>query len=269
MDLKDVQSSPDTRGISIQKVGVKKVHLPFQILTKQGGYQQVLAEVSLSTDLNHRYRGTHMSRLMELLNAWSARQVSSIEIQQLLKDVRKKLDTEHGEVFIKFKYFIEKLAPVTKTRGYMDYDCQFYGRVSGDEFTFILGVSVPVQLLCPCSKEISSEGAHNQRAIISVRVEYLPDSFIWLEDLVAGLETVGSSQLYPVIKREDEKFITENAFANPRFVEDALRNVVELLKKDERICWFEAECDSYESIHNHNAFAYQREFAEKEPGNID
>jgi GTP cyclohydrolase IB len=263
MDLKDVQSSPDARGISIQKVGVKKVHLPFQILTKQEGFQQVLAEVSLSTDLNHSYRGTHMSRLMELLNTWSTKRISSVEIQQLLKDVRKKLDTEHAEVSIKFKYFMEKLAPVTKTRGYMDYDCHFYGRASGNDFTFILGVSVPVQLLCPCSKEISEEGAHNQRAVIRVQIEYLPGTFIWLEDLVAGLEITGSSQLYPVVKREDEKFITESSFANPRFVEDTLRNVVELLRNDERICWFEAECDSYESIHNHNAFAYQREFVNK------
>jgi GTP cyclohydrolase IB len=260
MDLKDVQNSPDIRGISIQKVGVKKVHLPFQILTKKGGYQQVLAEAVLSTDLTHAYRGTHMSRLMEMLNVWSARRISSVEIKQLLTDVREKLETKHGEVCIKFKYFIEKSAPVTGVSGYMDYDCLFYGRAVEDNFTFIMGVEVPIQLLCPCSKEISEAGAHNQRAVIRVKLEYLPGTFIWLEDLIANLEEVGSSPLYPIVKREDEKFITEKSYANPRFVEDALRNTVEILRNDERVCWFEAECDSYESIHNHNAFAYQSEY---------
>ena len=147
----------------------------------------------------------------------------------------------------------------------MDYDCLFYGLLDGDRFSFIMGAKAPVQLVCPCSKEISRYGAHNQRADVSVQMEYLPGRFIWLEELIETLEASGSSPVYPVIKREDEKAITESAYENPKFVEDVLRHLVETFRTDTRLRWFQAECDSYESIHNHNAFAYQKEIIQDEP----
>jgi GTP cyclohydrolase I len=258
--LTDVQNSSDTRGISIQKVGVKKVHLPLQILTKKGDHQQVLGNVSLSADLNENYRGTHMSRFMEILTRWSTKKMSSVEVREILNEVIKKLEAESAEISVTFKYFIEKSSPITKTVGYLDYNCFFFGKLQNERFSFILGVEVPVQLVCPCSKEISKEGAHNQRALIRVKLEYYPQNFIWIEDLVEIIEKTGSSQVYPVIKREDEKYITEASFDNPKFVEDTLRDLVNELRKDNGIRWFGVECDSYESIHNHNAFACQKEY---------
>lgn len=263
-NLKDVQSSKDTRGISIQKVGVKRVHLPLQILTKDGSFQHVMGNVSLCADLTETDRGTHMSRYMEILNRWSKKQMSSREIRLVLEEVHQKLGAERAEISIGFKYFLEKASPVSGSIGYMDYDCLFYGLLENNDFSFILGVEVPVQLVCPCSKEISREGAHNQRADVRVKLEYYPDRFVWLEELVADIEESGSSAVYPVIKREDEKYVTEKSFDNPKFVEDVLREMVEKFRRDERIRWFEVECDSYESIHNHNAFAYQQEFQGKD-----
>ena len=260
--LKDVQGSYDNRGISIQKVGVKKVHLPLKILTREQTYQQVLGNISLSADLTETDRGTHMSRFMEILNHWSKQKISSSEIRLILEEVREKLGSRRSDISVEFKYFIEKKSPVSGSLGYMDYNCLFYGSMKDDEFSFILGIEVPVQLVCPCSKEISDEGAHNQRADVRVKIEYFPDEFVWLEELVQEIEKSGSSGVYPVIKREDEKHITEESFRSPKFVEDVLREMVEKLRKDERINWFEVECDSYESIHNHNAFAYQREYRE-------
>lgn len=258
--LGDVQNSTDSRGIEIQKVGVKRVHLPLQILTQNGDYQMVIANVSLCADLTAQYRGTHMSRFMEILNRWSKKKLSSSEIKDILKEVCQKLEAERAQVSIDFKYFMEKASPVTSSTGFIDYDCLFYGLMEKEKFSFVLGVKVPIQLVCPCSLEISDYGAHNQRAEVNVKLEYYPQNFIWLEELVRTIESAGSSAVYPVIKREDEKFITESSFDNPKFVEDVLRDMVGCFRKDDRIRWFEVECDSFESIHNHNAFAYQKEY---------
>jgi len=258
--LSDVQKTLDRRGIRIQKVGVREVHLPLQILTKEGSYQHVLGNVSLGADLTDKYRGTHLSRFMEILNRWSKKPMSSKEIFKILNETKEKLQTERAELSIHFKYFIGKNAPITGAAGYLDYDCRFYGVLQGDIFSFVLGADVPVQTVCPCSKEISDYGAHNQRALVKIKLEYYPGEFIWLEDLISQVESAGSSGVYPVLKREDEKFITESSFDNPKFVEDVLRDLVEKFRSDERIRWFEVECDSIESIHNHNAFAYQKEY---------
>ncbi len=257
--LKDVQNSPDSRGINIQKAGVRKVNIPLLILTRDGTHQQVLARVSLGADLAHRHRGTHMSRFMEILNRWSRRHISSVQIREILEETSSRLDSRRAQVSVRFKYFLPRTAPVTGSTGFMDYDCLFYGIKDQDQFSFILGVRSPVHLLCPCSREISRHGAHNQRADVTLRMEYLPGSFVWIEELVDIIEKSGSSPVYPVIKREDEKAITESAYDNPRFVEDVLRELVEVFRTDSRVRWFEAQCDSYESIHNHNAFAYQKE----------
>lgn len=261
--MKDVQNSPDSRGIRIQKVGIKKVHIPLQILTKDGGYQSVTGIISLCADLTENVRGTHMSRFMEIITRWSLEKISSKEIKIILEEVRDELETSRAQISIHFKYFLEKTAPVSHSKGFIDYDCLFYGLLEDNLFSFILGVEIPVQLVCPCSKEISREGAHNQRADIKIKLEYYPDEFLWLEDLILDIESLGSSPVYPIIKREDEKYITEMSFENPKFVEDVVRDIVEKSRKDDRIRWFEVECDSYESIHNHNAFAYQKEYIGK------
>lgn len=259
----DVQNQQDNRNIRIQKVGVKKVHLPLQIIEKSGSYQTLLGEISLCADLDKELKGTHMSRFMETLNSWSKKMMSSKEIREILHETLNRLNTRRAEILIKFRYFIEKSAPITGVKGMLDYNCEFRGILENDEFRFILGVEVPINTVCPCSKELADHGAHNQRAIVTVKIEYLPDSFIWLEDLIAEVEKSGSFEIFPIVKREDEKYITEKAYENPKFVEDVVRDVVQNLNEVSNIVWFEVECDSSESIHNHNAFAYHKEIKQE------
>lgn len=256
--LTDVQNTRDFRNIDIHRVGVKKVHLPLQILEKGGRYQAVLGEISLGADLSHEYRGTHMSRFMETLNRWCRKNISSKELKLILEEIIGKLKANRAEISLEFKYFIEKTAPQSGLKGMLDYLCRFVGIMEDGRFRFILGVEVPINTVCPCSKEISEYGAHNQRAAARVRIEYSPDTFVWLEDLIGDIEKCGSFQIFPVIKRIDEKYITERAFENPKFVEDVVREIVTVLRKHENIIWFDAECEASESIHNHNAFAYVR-----------
>lgn len=255
----DIQNQEDYRNITIQRVGVKKVHLPFQILQKTGDYQSVMAEITLGADLAKEFRGTHMSRFMEILHKWSKEKISSNEIKEILLDVIKTLNAKRSEISIKFKYFIEKTAPKSEIKGMLDYNCEFKGICNNGIFHFHLGVEVPVSTVCPCSKEIAKYGAHNQRAIVNVYVEYSPEEFIWLEDLIGDIEKTGSFEVFPILKREDEKYITEKAYENPKFVEDVVRELVTLLRDDKKISCFEVECDASESIHNHNAFAYHKE----------
>lgn len=254
----DMQNQYDERNIAIQRVGVKKVHLPLEILEKCGTYQNVMGEISLCVDLSKNLKGTHMSRFMEILNHWCRKSISNKEIEHILREVKERLKAGRSEIVIRFRYFIEKPAPKSGIRGMLDYMCEFEGKMINDEFHFILGVEVPINTVCPCSKEVAMYGAHNQRAVVRARIEYLPEAFIWLEDLIVAIEKTGSFEIFPVVKRKDEKFITEKAYENPKFVEDVVRDIVTVLGRDERICWFEVECESSESIHNHNAFAYQR-----------
>ncbi|OQA17397.1 MAG: GTP cyclohydrolase FolE2 [bacterium ADurb.Bin363] len=255
----DIQNQQDNRNINIQRVGVKRVYLPLQILEKTGTYQTVTAEISLCADLAKDLRGTHMSRFMEILHRWSKEKISSREIKIILQEVLNKLNADRSEISIKFRYFIEKPAPKSQIKGLLDYICEFKGLYDSNSFCFILGVEVPVTTVCPCSKEISDYGAHNQRAIVRVNIEYLPDEFIWLEDLISDIEKTGSSELFPILKRNDEKYVTENAYENPKFVEDVVRDIVIILRQDKKLCRFKVECEASESIHNHNAFACHRE----------
>lgn len=253
--MKDVQSSRDYRGIAIQKVGVKEVHIPLNILRKEGGTQQVLGRVLLAVDLPREYKGTHMSRFVEILMKWSTEGLSSRRMRAVLDELREKLSAERAEMHVRFKYFLSKEAPVTGSHAVLDYDCEFISTLDGQHSDFVLGVELPVTTACPCSKEISAYGAHNQRAVIRARVRCRPGTYIWIEDLVGLLESQGSVQVFPLLKREDEKYVTEKAYENPKFVEDVLRDSVMALRSDERITWFEVECESFESIHNHSAFA--------------
>jgi GTP cyclohydrolase I len=257
--MKDVAAAHDDRGVTIQRVGVKDVHLPAQIRRQQGGYDSVLARVNLAAELPHHFRGTHMSRFLAVLFKWSQRPVASPDIRAMLADVCAELQAPSAHVDMRFKYFIAKRAPVSGAESYLDHDCQFAGSLAGDDYVFTLGVEAPVTSLCPCSRDISTHGAHSQRAMLRVRVRYAPGEIIWIEDLVSKLERHGSAEIYPVLKREDEKFVTEQAYANPKFVEDIVRDAVIGLRADQRVTWFEVECESYESIHNHSVYAYQQE----------
>lgn len=257
--MKDVQGQADGRGVSIQRVGVKEVHLPFQVREQGGGLQSVLGNATLSVDLPHHYKGTHLSRFIEILHQWSQRPVSTEEIRQILDATRVRLDAERAHLCLRFKYFVAKTAPVSRVAQWMDYDVTFDGEVAGECESLTVGVEVPITTLCPCSKEISRYGAHNQRSLLKVRVRFVEGKFIWIEDLIRSLEAMGSCELFPLLKREDEKYVTERAYENPKFVEDVLRDTVVMLRGDDRIWWFEAECESFESIHNHNAFAWQTE----------
>jgi GTP cyclohydrolase I len=187
-----------------------------------------------------------------------------IDVKGCLEAIVERLNAKSGYLKFDFKYFIDKLSPVTKVSAPMCYECSFEGILDNygeedEEYRFYLGVKVPVTTLCPCSKEISKYGAHNQRAIVSAKITYPEDEHIWIEDLIRDIEKCASSELYPLLKREDEKFVTEKAYDNPKFVEDVLRDVVLMFRKNEIIDSFEVECESMESIHNHSAWAYQQE----------
>ena len=257
--LKDIQNQNDARGIDIQKVGVNGVEVPLIIERKNADSQVVCAKARLSVTLPHNYRGTHMSRFMEVLSEYSSKSILGVDIKALLKDVQKRLDSKSSHVKFDFKYFINKKAPVSKMEFPVGYDCSFQGDLTGDDYRFILGVKVPVTTLCPCSKEISKYSAHNQRTMVKVKVSYEENDIIWIEDLVDLVESTGSSKIYSILKRSDEKYVTEKAYENPKFVEDVLRDVICLLKKNDKVKFYEVEVEAQESIHNHNAWAWQSE----------
>lgn len=267
-NLKDTQNLKDTRGIDIQKVGIKHVEMPLTIQRKHEANQVVNAKVRANVSLPKHYKGTHMSRFVEVLSEWKNKDLLGVDIKGCLAAIIKKLNAQSGELEFKFKYFINKRSPLTRLSSPMSYDCSFEGTLSNpdkenEEYKFILGVKVPVTTLCPCSKEISECGAHNQRAVVSVKVSYDEKNHIWIEDLIKIIEKCGSSEIYPLLKRPDEKYVTEKAYKNPKFVEDVLRDVVLELRNNKVIKSFEVECEAFESIHNHSAWAYQKETIEK------
>lgn len=257
--LKDIQNLKDTRGIAIQKVGVKDVETPLIIQRKNDSDQIVSAKARMSVSLPQNYKGTHMSRFMEVLDEWRAKNLLGVDIKGILKDVQQKLNAQSAHARFNFKYFVKKEAPISKAQSVMGYDCSFEGNLQKDEYNFLLGVKVPVTTLCPCSKEISNYSAHNQRALIKIIINYEENQHIWLEDLIKLAESCGSCELYPILKREDEKYVTEKAYDNPKFVEDVIRDVILKLKENKIIKSFEVECEAFESIHNHSAWAYQKE----------
>ncbi len=263
--MKDVQNEYDSRGIDIQKVGIKNFDIPLNIRRKNSSNQIVCAKAGISVSLPKEYKGTHMSRFVEVLTEWQTKDMLGSDLKGCLVSVINKLSAQSGEMFLEFKYFIDKEAPVSHQKSTMCYDCYFKCILNdynseNELYKFALGVKVPVTTLCPCSKEISEYGAHNQRAIVSVEVSYDRNEHIWIEDLISEIEQCASSSIYPLLKREDEKFVTETAYNNPKFVEDVLRDVVLKLRENKIVKEFEVECESIESIHNHSAWAYQKEF---------
>ncbi len=259
--MKDVQNTIDQRGIAIQRVGIKDAFLPFQIKTQEGGFQQVCAKVCFTVALPMEFKGTHMSRFLEILNPWTTKPVAEPEMADILSEALEKLQAKSAEIRIDFKYFVERVAPVSGKKSVLDVDCFFLGNmVQGGKMDFTLGVKVPYTSLCPCSKEISKYGAHNQRGILATELRFRPPyECILIEDLVELLEKQASCQIYPLLKREDEKYVTETAYENPKFVEDILRDGVLALRSLEGLGWFSLECENFESIHNHSAYASHEE----------
>lgn len=257
--MKDVQSRPDDRGIALDEVGVTGLRYPITVLDKDNGKQSTVAQITMSVDLPHHFKGTHMSRFLEVLNEHHG-EVTMRTLPAVLKRMRERLDAEIARIELTFPYFLERAAPVSEAKGMMDYECTFIGEMRGEEMDFTVGVKVPVTSLCPCSKEISDYGAHNQRGIITMQVKSTSDAdghphLIWLEELISLAESCASSPVYPLLKREDERHVTMHAYDTPVFVEDMARNVAEKLLSDERVAWFRVHAENFESIHNHSAFA--------------
>lgn len=249
--LLDVQKSRDTRRIAISKVGVKDISYPIVVMDKNRSVQHTVARVNMYVDLPHQFKGTHMSRFIEILNSYRE-EIALDKMEVILKTMKEKLGASSAHLEIEFPYFIEKTAPVSGARSLLEYTCEFKACLT-DEFDFILGVKVPITSLCPCSKELSRYGAHNQRSIMTVQVRYR--EFLWIEDLVEVIESCGSAPVYSLLKREDEKYVTEMAYDNPRFVEDLVREATIKLSAIEAITWFSVEAENFESIHKHSAYA--------------
>jgi GTP cyclohydrolase I len=250
-NMRDMQREPDTRNIAIDKVGVKDIHYPIIVMDKSKVQQHTVARINMYVDLPHHFKGTHMSRFIEILNQYRG-EITIRNMGHILQEMKDRLEATCAHMELEFPYFIEKAAPVSKARGLMEYQCRLRGTL-GQTKDFILGVTVPVTSLCPCSREISERGAHNQRS--AVKVDIRTGKFIWIEDLIDWVEACGSAPVYSLLKREDEKFVTEQAFDNPMFVEDMVRAVTEKLKSVPEIHWFKVECENFESIHNHSAYA--------------
>lgn len=257
--IKDVQKTIDERNIPLQKVGVKDVETLLNIERKgQKTSQKVYAKAKMSVYLPSNYKGTHMSRFIEILEDYRKKNLIGVDIKKMLEDMKIKLESKSAYLKFDFKYFIKKGAPKSALEALMCYDCYFEGTLDEhDNYKFYLGAKVPITTLCPCSKEISNNGAHNQRAIVSVKVSYPENKHIWLEDLIKEIENCGSCELYSLLKREDEKFVTERAYENPKFVEDVMRDVVLKLEGINAIDYYEVEIEAFESIHNHSAWCKQ------------
>jgi GTP cyclohydrolase I len=249
--MPDVQGSSDVRNVAIDKVGVKAVRYPITLRQACGGEQNTVATINLYVSLPKHKKGTHMSRFLEILNKHH-RAITPAQIIPILQEMKSRLDAADAHIEMTFPYFIEKAAPVTGAKGLMDYVCTFEGTSNGSD-DFILGVKAPATSLCPCSKEISIYGAHNQRCEITAKVRI--NKMLWIEDLVKIMEGAASAPVYAVLKRPDEKFVTEQAFDNPKFVEDIIRDLAVALDREDRVTWYQIESENFESIHNHNAYA--------------
>ncbi len=250
--MEDVQNRPALVPLGIDRVGVQNLQLPIVVRDRAQGRQHTVAMVDVSVDLPSAFKGTHMSRFVEALEDFEE-ELSYQSMKRLLEDVKNRLKAQRAHILFKFPYFIRKLAPASKASGFVSYQCKLTGDMEGDGPTFLLEVEIPVMTVCPCSKAISKEGAHSQRTMVRMAVRM--KGFLWIEELVDMAERAGSSAVYSLLKREDEKFVTEHAFAHPAFVEDVVRAAAMLLSTHEQVAWFKVEVQSHESIHNHDAFA--------------
>ncbi|MFN3730019.1 MAG: GTP cyclohydrolase FolE2 [Fimbriimonadaceae bacterium] len=251
-ELADIQATRDDRNIRIDRVGVRGIRFPIQVKDRAKGEQHTVGTFTLTVDLPSHFKGTHMSRFLEALNE-NGGEVSVHAIPALLKTMRERLHAETSHLDVTFPFFMEKAAPVTGKVGVMEYECGFSAAAGADE-DFVILVQAAITTLCPCSKEISARGAHNQRGVVSVKVR--TNGFVWLEEIIEMIEGAASCALYPVLKRPDEKWVTEQAYDHPRFVEDVVREVALAFDRDGRVATYEIEVENHESIHAHNAYAY-------------
>jgi GTP cyclohydrolase I len=253
ISIPDVQSSADTRQLPINKVGIKAIRHPVKLRDRSGGVKHTIATFNMYVELPHNFKGTHMSRFVEILNEHDA-EISVESFETILRDMVQRLEAEVGHVEMSFPYFINKAAPVSGVTSLMDYEVCFIGEVRKDgSYKQTMKVVVPVTSLCPCSKKISERGAHNQRSHVTVTAT--TKEFIWIEELVRMVEDQASCELYGLLKRPDEKYVTERAYDNPKFVEDMVRDVAAVLNADQRIDAYVVESENFESIHNHSAYA--------------
>ncbi len=250
--IADVQNTPDTRNLPIDKVGIKNIRHPVRVRDRSAGEQHTIATFNMYVNLPHNFKGTHMSRFVELLNTHE-REITVNTFKDILTSMRTTLDAESGHIEMSFPYFINKTAPISGVQSLLDYDVTLVGEVTEKETVMTIKVIVPVTSLCPCSKEISDYGAHNQRSHVTVTAR--TRSFVWIEDLIDVVESQSSCEIYGLLKRPDEKFVTEKAYQNPKFVEDMVRDVAACLNKDPRIDAYRIESENFESIHNHSAYA--------------
>ena len=248
----DVQGSTDTRQIAINKVGIKAIRHPVKVLDKSGGIQHTIAIFNMYVGLPHNFKGTHMSRFVEILNSHE-REISVENFPAMLREMVNRLEAETGHIEMSFPYFINKTAPVSEVQSLMDYDVTLIGEICHGRIESTIKVTVPVASLCPCSKQISERGAHNQRSHVTVTVRI--NEHLLIEELVRFVEAEASCDLYGLLKRPDEKYVTERAYDNPKFVEDMVRDVAARLNAERRIDAYVIESENFESIHNHSAYA--------------
>jgi GTP cyclohydrolase IB len=253
LPIADVQGSADTRQLDINRVGIKSLRHPVMVKDKTGGVQHTIALFNMYVHLPHHFKGTHMSRFVEILNQHD-REISVESFESILRDMVKRLDAEAGHIEMTFPFFVNKTAPVSGVKSLLDYEVTLTGEIKrSGEYHFDMKVVVPVTSLCPCSKKIADYGAHNQRSHVTISAR--TNSFVWIEDLLHVAESQASSELYGLLKRPDEKFVTERAYDNPKFVEDLVRDVAAQLNADSRIDAYVVESENFESIHNHSAYA--------------
>ena len=252
--MKDIQNQRDYRNIPIDKVGIKDIRYPITVRDRRNNFQHTVASINMYVDLPHDYKGPHMMHFVEMLDLLRP-EVSLKKITEVLDQMKEYLNAASAHLEVTFPYFIEKNAPVSNSPGIVDYTCSFIGSSDPEgKLDLVSEVIIPVSSVCPCSKEISDLGAHNQRGEVRLQTRF--KKFIWIEDMIELVESCASCDVYSVLKRVDEKYVTEKGFNNPKFVEDVVRDIAKKLKADTNITWFSVSAENFESIHNHNAYAY-------------
>ena len=250
--IADVQGSPDSRRISIDKVGIKDIRHPVRVRDRSEGEQHTIATFNMYVELPHNFKGTHMSRFVEILNQ-NNREISVESFQAMVASMTERLEADRGHIEMTFPFFVTKKAPISGVESLLDYEVTLIGELDATGPKTLVKVVVPVTSLCPCSKKISDRGAHNQRSHVTISIK--ASAFIWIEEIIDIVEKEASCELYGLLKRPDEKYVTEKAYDNPKFVEDLVRDVAGQLNQDERINGYVVEAENFESIHNHSAYA--------------
>ena len=250
-EVEDVQAHADTRQLPINRVGIKDIRHPVRVKDRSAGEQHTIASFNMYVSLPHNFKGTHMSRFVEILHG--EREISVESFRAMLSTMTARLEADTGHIEMKFPFFVMKKAPISGVESLMDYQATLIGENHHGQVETWVQVEVPVTSLCPCSKKISDYGAHNQRSHVTIKARLR--SHIWIEELIEIAESEASCELYGILKRPDEKYVTERAYDNPKFVEDVVRDVATRLNRDERISAYVVESENFESIHNHSAYA--------------